>query len=284
MLMLREAILGVIMQRLAIALAAIATLIATPALAADLNQPPYKAPPTPPLAPVISWTGFYIGGNAGWGWLNDNGSPFCIDPGGALNGDGCDTTNVPGAQIKNANGFIGGGQAGFNYQADVLVYGIETDFQGADIKDSVNIAGPFAQVGGGVSGPASFVASERLNWLGTVRGRVGVVAWERSLFYATGGFAYGGVSASQNTIFPAVQYPSSVSETRTGWTAGGGWEYAFAPNWSAKIEGLYYDLGSFSTLGTAVPAGTGFIGGKNFDAKGAIVRAGLNWRFNGFGY
>jgi outer membrane immunogenic protein len=272
------------MKKNLIGITVIAALIATPALAADLNLPAYNAPPPPPFVPIFNWTGFYIGGNAGWGWLNDNGSPFCINPEGVLDGDLCDTTNVPGAQIKNANGFIGGGQAGFDYQADVLVYGIETDFQGADINGSVNIAGPFAQVGGGNSGPASFTASEKLDWLGTVRGRIGVVAWERSLFYGTVGFAYGGVSASQNTIFPAVQYPSSVSETRTGWTAGGGWEYAFAPNWSAKIEGLYYDLGSFSTSGTAVPGITSFIGGKNFDAKGAIVRVGLNWRFNGFGH
>jgi len=265
---------GVIsMKKNLIGIGVIAALIATPALAADLNLPAYNAPPPPPFVPIFNWTGFYIGANAGWGWLNDNGSPFCINPEGVLNGDGCVENNVPSAQINNANGFIGGGQAGFDYQADVLVYGIETDFQGADINGSVNIAGP---------GGTSFTASEKLNWLGTVRGRIGVVAWERSLFYGTVGFAYGGVSASQNSIFPAVQFSSSsVSETRTGWTAGGGWEYAFALNWSAKIEGLYYDLGSFSTSGSSV---NGFIGGKNFDAKGAIVRVGLNWRFNGFGH
>ena len=246
------------------------------ASAADLpvKAPVYKAPPPPP---VYNWTGFYVGANAGWGWLRDNGNPYCINPSGELNGLGCRTTNVPGAQI-DGDGFIGGGQVGYNWQVNQWVFGVETDIQGADIHGDVNIAGPFATVGGGGPGGDSFTASEKIRWLGTLRGRVGLAS-DRVLIYATGGFAYGGVNVAQNTIFPSTQYPSSASDTKTGWTVGGGFEYGFDRNWTGKIEGLYYDLGTISTAGIGVPIDDGYLGGKEFDVKGGIVRVGLNYKF-----
>jgi outer membrane immunogenic protein len=210
------------------------------ASAADL---PVKAP-APPLAATYNWSGFYTGLNAGWGWLRDHGNTFCIDPAGVVNGFGCISNTIPGAQI-DGDGFIGGGQIGYNWQVNQWVFGVEADIQGADIKGAVDI------IFNTVEGPGRFVAHEKLNWLGTVRGRVGW-AWGRLLIYGTGGFAYGGVDVDQNTIFPTVQYPSSVSTTKTGWTAGGGLEWAFYGNWSGKIEGLYYNLASISTVGGAV--------------------------------
>jgi len=88
------------------------------------------------------------------------------------------------------------------------------------------------------------------------------------------------VSAASDLIFTRVQYPASISSTKTGWTVGGGLEWAFTRSWSAKIEGLYYDLGSVTTAAGSVPIVTGFTFGKQFDANGGIVRAGLNYRFN----
>jgi outer membrane immunogenic protein len=104
------------------------------ATAADL---PRKAPAyTPPPPAVFSWTGFYVGGNAGWGWLRDKGETFCVNPAGVLNGPGCNAQTATGDQIRG-DGFIGGAQAGYNWQINNWVLGVEADFQGADIKGSV---------------------------------------------------------------------------------------------------------------------------------------------------
>ena len=104
------------------------------ASAADL---PRKAPVYTPLPPpVFSWTGFYVGGNVGWGWLRDNGETFCVNPAGVLNGPGCSAQTATGDQIRGDE-FIGGAQAGYNWQINNWVLGVEADFQGADIKGSV---------------------------------------------------------------------------------------------------------------------------------------------------
>jgi outer membrane immunogenic protein len=262
-----------------ILLAGVAALgFGSTAVAADLPaRMPVKAPPM--VAPVFSWTGIYAGLNAGGGWMKDSVTPDCFTPAGVYFGTGC--TIVPAPSLK-PSGFIGGGQIGGNYQVNQWVFGVEADLQGSTIKDSVSINGPFAIVGGGTGVPGDvFTASEQLNWFGTVRGRFGWAA-DRALFYVTGGFAAGEVEVSTNTAFTSgISYPVSAKSTQTGWTAGGGIEYAFDPSWSAKIEGLYYDLGSVSILTGSVPLpATGFRRGATFDLTGAIVRAGINYRFN----
>ena len=247
------------------------------ATAADL---PRKAPAyTPPPPAVFSWTGFYVSGNAGWGWLRDKGETFCVNPAGVFNGPGCNAQTATGDQIRG-DGFIGGAQAGYNWQINNWVLGIEADFQGADIKGSV--AAPIYLVSI-VPIPPTVIAienaNEKLEWFGTVRGRLGI-AFDRVLIYGTGGLAYGHVKVDQNSVSVGggpFLFPSSASVTKTGWTAGGGIEWAFAGKWSTKIEGLYYDLGSISSAGSAA---NGFMVGKNFDVRGGIVRAGLNYRFN----
>jgi outer membrane immunogenic protein len=127
-----------------------------------------------------------------------------------------------------------------------------------------------------------FTASEKIDWFGTVRGRVGFATWDRALIYATGGLFYGRISA--NTLFTApnvgTTYPGSASATKAGWTVGGGFEYAFTNNWSGKIEGLYYDLGNITVVGLETPLKFGFQHNKNFDNTGGIVRVGLNYQFH----
>jgi outer membrane immunogenic protein len=261
-------------------LLAATTLIALidSALAADL--PNVKAPPvfTPP---AFSWTGVYVGLNAGWASIYDHGDPFCVNQAGVVNGITCNVA-IPGAQI-NANGFLGGGQIGYNWQVSQFVFGIETDFQGAALKGSVYTGVPIALIGGGPPDPpGDFAADERLSWLGTARGRVGFLITPTLLLYGTGGLAYGEVSVYQNTMFTSgIEYPSAASGTRAGWTAGGGFEYAIDPHWSVKLEGLYYDLGSITTSGPGVPI-TGYLEGKNFSVEGAIVRVGVNYKFDIF--
>lgn len=150
------------------------------AMAADL---PRKAPAyTPPLPPVFSWTGFYVGGNAGWGWLRDSGGTFCINPAGILNGPGCNAQTATSDQIRG-DGFICGTQAGYNWQINNWVLGIEA---AAAIKGSV--AAPIFLVAIPILS-AIENAIEKLEWFGTVRGRLGV-AFDRVFVYGTGGFAF----------------------------------------------------------------------------------------------
>jgi outer membrane immunogenic protein len=165
------------------------------AMAADL---PRKAPAyTPPLPPVFSWTGFYVGGNAGWGWLRDSGGTFCINPAGILNGPGCNAQTATSDQIRG-DGFICGAQAGYNWQINNWVLGIEADFQGAAIKGSV--AAPIFLVAIPILS-AIENAIEKLEWFGTVRGRLGV-AFDRVFVYGTGGFAF--LHPSQKPVGPPV--------------------------------------------------------------------------------
>jgi outer membrane immunogenic protein len=254
------------------------------AFAADMAvKMPVKAQPPPP-APVYSWTGFYIGGNIGGGWADDRGDTFCFDFAGVLNGPTCQVL-PSGAGHINASGIIGGGQLGYNWQIGQAVVGVETDFQGSDIHGSTTVNGPFGFAG--IPGlialpPGVFTASERIDWFGTARGRVGFAAWDRALIFATGGLFYRHISA--NSLFTAPNagtiYSGSASETKAGWTVGGGLEYAFTNNWSAKIEGLYYDLGSITVAGIETPHMAGYQHNKNFDNTGAIVRVGLNYQFH----
>jgi outer membrane immunogenic protein len=260
---------------------ALAALAIGPSFAADM---PVKAPYLKAPAPVHNWTGFYIGANIGGGWNRGGGDEFCIDPTGVLNAAACQV--LPSGSHVNSSGIIGGGQLGYNWQIGQTVLGFETDFQGSDIQGSTTVTGPFGFAGApGLALPAGmYTASEKIDWLGTVRGRVGFVAWDRALIFATGGLAYGHIVA--NSLFTApnvgTNYSGSASVTKTGWTVGGGFEYAFTNNWSAKIEGLYYDLGSITVVGNETPLlflPAGFQHNSRFDNAGAIVRGGLNYMF-----
>jgi outer membrane immunogenic protein len=257
------------MKNICIGIAALATLIAAPAFAADM---PLKAPPAP-VAPALSWTGFYIGLNGGYGWNRSTGDTTCITPGGVVNGLGCP---LPNTGIVRPQGGLFGGQIGYNWQSSAIVWGLETDIQWANIKAS----GAKTDFCCGPPFPAAGVdaASADLQWFGTFRGRVGVLATPSALLYVTGGLIYGHESVAGLVSFPLVQYPSAASSTRAGGTAGAGFEYAFTPNFSGKVEGLWYDMGSLNTAFTS-PV-TGFTEQFHFRFTGAIVRGGLNWKFN----
>jgi outer membrane immunogenic protein len=201
-------------------------------------------------APVATanWTGLYLGGNIGTGTGRDRSTLT----------DGVDTARFNLAP----DGLIGGGQIGYNWQAGNIVYGLETDFQGSTMEDNKTCLGC---VPGG-----SLDFNSKLQWLGTVRGRLGYSAGP-SLFYATGGFAYGDVKTAINNV--------SFSETRTGWTVGGGIETPFTllglfgPNWTSTTEYLYVDLGR-SSHDFGVP------GVLTTGTQAHIFRTGLNYHFN----
>ena len=237
--------------------------------------------PAPPPECDFNWTGFYIGGNAGYAWGN---ADTDLDP---LPDAATFFDLEPITLHPDPTGFIGGGQIGYNWQCNKwLVLGGEADFQGTDIEGHDRLFN-FRDITGTTNGPDSFIfAHERMQWFGTARGRIGFVPMCRLMVYATGGLAYGNVDYSGNTVFRnpgTASYPVSFSETNVGWTVGGGLEYAIGHHWSVRAEYLYYDLGDESRTANqtvaGVPQGPPFFVHYNFDNSGNIVRGGLNFKF-----
>src|SRR5271165_1894172 len=190
---------------LAAAYAALVVAGAVSAQAADL--PTRKEAPAPVFVPPpFTWTGFYIGLNAGGIWSSGSRSVTFFNPASAFFLSGYE----PGGLGSGQSGFIGGGQAGYNWQTGAFVLGVETDFDGTSLSKSTNFVSPgFAGVGvpGGLLGDTLSVhAKASLDWLGTTRARLGFVATpdNRLMIYATGGVAYAGGSANFN-VFDATQ-------------------------------------------------------------------------------
>jgi outer membrane immunogenic protein len=288
-------------------------LSAGSAFAADLpstKAPPYFPPPPPP--PM--WTGFYVGLNAGGTWSESHSVSVSSFPGFCdVTRNGCGVF-VPsyGAAMATAasfiapsssgGGFIGGGQVGYNYQfANNFVAGIEADIQGvASSGNNSNIL--TGALGGSIfpapGFPLSSIAAvgRSIDYLGTVRGRLGYLVTPTLLAYGTGGLAYGGVHSSVDIVQSFFTDPSVTaafgngvfSDTRVGWTAGGGLEWMFWPNWSGKVEYLYYDLGNVTYAVSpliSLSNATGTVTGSAIPHvqtrfNGHIVRAGLNYHFN----
>jgi outer membrane immunogenic protein len=262
------------MKKIAISVAALAISVGS-ALAADL--PSRKAapvlPPPPPPAPL--WTGFYVGLNAGGTW-GDSSATVTSAP--LLAGaEGLAAITNGGVRGNNNSGFIGGGQIGYNYQFyNSFLVGLEADIQG------LASSGGGGQLTAAVAPLWSAVAvNGSMDYLGTVRGRLGWLVTPTLLVYGTGGFAYGGVTLNTAIGTSAGLGSVAFSDTNTGWTAGGGVEWMFMPNWSAKVEYLRYDLGSanqtafVSALGIPYMATT-----TRARFEGNVVRAGLNYHFN----
>jgi outer membrane immunogenic protein len=257
---MRTRILGLL------AATALTTAGLSAATAADL---PSQAPPPAPIiaAPIFTWTGFYIGGNLGAGWRDSNDDPVILTgpgiPGGLAGG-----TLIFGN--NNDATFTGGGQIGYNYQIGSFVIGAEADIQGIDSGNNSNavfIPGP------GFAG--TFVPGEFENgadWWGSARLRAGV-AFDRFLVYATGGLAY--------------------TEDNTGWTVGGGVEWALPVNWFGSsavtfgLEGLWVSIDqdddSTRPIGTFTPVGGApvnvFLPQNNDEQDFFVARAKLNFKF-----
>ncbi len=269
--------------------AAAALTVATAVTAQAADLPTRKEAPAPVVyvPPPFSWTGFYIGVNAGGVWQNGNTTLNAFFPaaGVLLNG------YLPTGRLNSGNsGFICGGQAGYNYQWGAWVLGLETDFQGTSMSKNGSIVGP-SFVNPFTGNPTDYFnanAKESLDWLGTTRARVGFVATpdNRLMFYGTGGVAYGGGSANGSLcdFTAAFCWAGSTSPSRVGWTIGGGVEYALTNNIILGAEYLYYDLGSHtSTLAATGLLNTEFLPGTFVSVKqtyeGSIARARLSYKF-----
>jgi outer membrane immunogenic protein len=217
---------------------------------------------------IYDWNGFYIGGNAGYSWGrastdgNQTGtqsvSEFTAFNGVIRAGFPVVTplATVPVTGRANVDGFVGGGQAGYNWQRGTWLFGLEADIQGSDERGSADVC----LVAGCAVGTGLFTANYKLDWFGTARGRVGFLADPRVLLYATGGLAFGEVSATAPLI------PLSWGSTRAGWTVGAGAEVAIDPHWSVKLEYLYMDLGNF--------------GSSSATATTVVTQLGVPVRFN----
>jgi outer membrane immunogenic protein len=261
------------MRRLSVSIAAVvSSLIVTQgAYAADM---PVKAPVVRAVVPP-SWTGWYAGLSAGYGWGSES-NQFNFVPAVPANFDNLSLHD-------KLNGFIGGGQVGYNYQItpNSWVAGVEADisytnFKGSDATSGVTTA--LARVGVGWT----YNQEQKLEWLATFRGRLGWTGGDHTfLFYGTGGLAVGGAKAS-NTFslsgLPTLVFAGEASETKVGWTAGGGVEARLANDWTAKVEYLYYDLGHLTVVGTPNPF-VAFTTTSDFAFRGNIVRAGFNKKF-----
>ncbi|MBL8578869.1 MAG: porin family protein [Mesorhizobium sp.] len=231
--------------------------------------------------PVISWTGGYIGLNAGYSW-GDLDQTATIAPAtflGIATFDG-----FSGSYGSDLDGFSGGAQAGYNWQAGGFVFGLEADIQAANIDTTVSGTEELEVTVGPLTFPFETAVSTttELEWFGTARLRAGFVPTERLLVYGTGGFAYGRTK-STSTILGSYLTPgdilddsSSSSKTRTGWTAGAGAEYAIDANWSLKGEYLYTDLGDADVFNYNED---GIIVGLSNDINFHTVRIGVNYRF-----
>lgn len=222
--------------------ASAAVLFSGTAMAADAIV--YSEPAPVVVANTFSWEGAYVGVNAGYGF-------------GKIK-----STDEDGAFSIKPRGFVGGVQAGYNWQFDQIVAGIEADFQGSTMKKSVDLYD--ADVFDGT-------AKAKIQWFGTVRGRLGGNIAERTMLYGTAGLAYGKLKVESFDELGAFE--GSESKTRAGWTAGAGIEHAFTDNVTLKTEYLYTDLGKINTYDDA-----GVKDGKvktNFHT----VRVGLNYKF-----
>ncbi len=246
------------MKKLLLSGAALIAL-SSAALAADL--PSRTVAPAAPayIPPAFTWTGFYVGVNAGYGFANDG------DNSGAVVGG----VFFPGASSGSGDGFVGGGQVGYNMQFGQFVAGLEADLQYADLGRNDDL--------GFIAAPGVYVSGNRgIEWFGTVRGRLGV-AFDRLLVYATGGLAYGG---GNDNRFGFVG--NGGDDVEFGWTLGGGVEYAFTNNLTFRVEGLYVDIDRGNSNGFIVtPAGavTPVVGTSNGNDGFGVVRAALNYKF-----
>lgn len=241
----------------------LASIAAAPAQAADL---PRKAPPV--VAPIAySWSGFYLGGHLGGGWMKTD----------TVRETGSGTFPVGFASSAEAEGVVAGGQIGFNWQIGQFVLGIEGDGSWTSIAGTAGNESPL------LAGRSQRTHTD-VEWIATATGRVGY-AFDNALWYVKGGWAWVGVDRSSitQTRAGAVVSTSTGGETRNGWTIGTGVEWGFAPNWSARIEYNYIDLGSDTTSSTVVntPAfgGTVSTALTSSDAHLHLVKAGLNYRF-----
>jgi outer membrane immunogenic protein len=277
----------------------IAAMAGGTALAADVPAPVYR--PLVATAPVFTWTGLYVGANGGYGWGRASSDLTETQVTTATVGaaSATVTTTSVGRDKAKLDGGFGGVQAGYNWQNNSFLWGLEGDIQSTGQRGGVTICPAVTGTGAcpGGTGTTLATANYSLQWFSTVRGRVGVI-FDRVLFYATGGLAVGGIKTDIADGFVGLLPPAfpvatgSSTAARAGWVAGGGVEGAIGGGWSVKAEYLHMDFGSVDgsgsgTGGFSVPIGNlvvnttiALTASSHVRLTDDVVRVGLNYNFD----
>jgi outer membrane immunogenic protein len=209
--------------------------------------------------PVASWTGFYVGGNFGYGWAS---------------ADALARSATTASTSYTMKGATAGGQLGANVQSGIWLVGIESDLQWSWQKEhGGNTAALFASAGGGV--PSGIAETDKVTWYGTTRARLGIVGGP-VLIYGTGGIAYGQFKFESNFANPLT---FKTTTTRIGWAVGGGFETMLSRNWSLKAEYLHLDFGAFDDNYVVVVGGVGTPATLHTRLQNEILRVGVNYFF-----
>ncbi len=272
-----------------ILLASVAAIgFAGTASAADLAV---KAPVV--YAPVFTWTGCYLGINGGWIGSDESyrtgfaalGPQVPFDP----RPTPADFDLLERSFSSDESGATAGGQFGCQWQWGSVVLGGEWDWSWSGLEEDNNtLFAAFTAPSGAPFASRAEHHHKQLDWFTTARARLGWAAWDRFLIYATGGVALGAYDAYTKVQFfdnagnPSLLYNGSYREKRIGWTAGGGFEWAFANNWTAKAEFLYLDFGSFDYISPSSGFGNNddSVWRTHIDAQEYVVRVGLNYLFH----
>jgi outer membrane immunogenic protein len=244
--------------------------------AADMRVAAY-APPPPP---AYTWSGCYVGASAGTSYGT---SQHIANAGSTFNAPGTVGNVIPaGTNITdsfNVSGFIGGGQAGCNWQWGVWVFGIEGDGSATN-KSGQDFERPLVPLGG--AGSAFFISETQERWLVTARAKLGLTGWgwfgDKTLLYVTGGGAWAKIDASEWDTRAPQAFAHQESNIRSGWTVGAGLEYALGYGWSVKSEYLYVQFDDYTTF-TSPPFNTGIVSPRTVKLNDHIFRAGMNYKF-----
>nr|WP_049824674.1 outer membrane beta-barrel protein [Rhodopseudomonas palustris] len=232
---------------------AAALVMMSSASAADLAARPYtKAAPI--VAPVLTWNGFYIGGQGGYGWGSSDETVFAA----------ANTPAFFGSQKYDTSGGFAGGVVGYNWQSGAVVFGLEGDYHWADINGTSSVINV---------GPPNLgdTYSTKLRGFGDIKGRLGYAAGP-ALWFVSGGAAVGDL---QHRYDGGAANTFVQNKTKWGYTVGAGVEYMFAPSWSAKLEYNYIDLGRSTIQYTAAPTNR-----SEWKDTFHTVKVGINYHFN----
>jgi outer membrane immunogenic protein len=238
------------MKKLLMTGVAFVALSSGAAMAADLSRPPPAAPAytkAPPMMPLFSWTGCYVGANGGGIFTHTEVTEVAT---GLSNGS------------VDFNGGVFGGQVGCNYQISNWVFGVQGDWDWSSAKGTFNdLITP------------GLTDGDKVKSLASVTGRLGY-AWDRFLIYAKGGGAW--ESNDYTASIPGLSV--TLNDTRTGWTVGGGGEYAFTDWLTGFVEYDFYDFGTKNETLAGIPA----VLGSNIKEHSSVAKVGLNVKFGGW--
>ena len=252
-------------------LAAVGLLIAGPANSADIARPVYKAAP-PPIA-TFSWSGLYVGGHAGAAWTDFDSRWDPLPSAAAF------TAQTQSHGVSDT-AFVGGALIGYNWQFQQWVLGVEGDWSWSGLKGTSSQTWLSTLPGVALDGVTT--VEQEVNWLATVRGRLGYLITPQALVYFTGGAAWADIDYRAIARQASNNYDASasLSDTASGYTLGGGLEWAFYGNWLLRAEYLYYNLSSSQSVVAQADLYPGFPSGFSWDdLKIHTVRGGLSYKF-----